>query len=93
MDTTDGGTLDAAPVTIYTTAWCPYCDRVKDILDNKGVAYLEIDVDTPEKRVWLTRKTGQQTVPQVYAGDRYVGGWDEISSLERSGGLADVLSL
>ncbi len=92
MDTSTGGTSDAAPITIYTTAWCRYCDRVKDIFDNKGFAYVEIDVDNPEKREWLTGKTGQQTVPQVYVGDRHVGGWDEISSLERSGGLVEVLS-
>ncbi|MBT8249229.1 MAG: glutaredoxin 3 [Acidimicrobiia bacterium] len=80
------------PVTIYTTAWCPYCDRVKDLLDTKGVAYREVDVDGPEKRTWLTTMTGQQTVPQVYVGDRHVGGWDDIISLERAGKLDDLLT-
>jgi len=78
-------------VTIYTTDWCPYCDRVKHILDQKGVSYEEVDVDTRERRDWLTEKTGQRTVPQLFVGDRHIGGWDEISSLERAGALADEL--
>lgn len=78
-------------VTIYTTAWCPYCDRVKMLLDSKGVLYREVDVDSPEKRKWLTDKTGQQTVPQVFIGDHHIGGWDDVSSLERAGQLNDLV--
>ncbi len=83
---------DDKSVTIYTTAWCPYCDRVKHLLDTKGVSYNEVDVDEPTKRQWLTTMTGQQTVPQVYVGDRHVGGWDDISSLERAGELDELLT-
>lgn len=80
-------------VTIYTTDWCPYCDRVKDMLNRKQVAYTEVDVDTPEQREWLTQKSGQQTVPQVYIGERHVGGWDDIVAMERAGKLDFALGL
>lgn len=82
----------SSAVTIYTTEWCPYCDRVKSLLDNKGVSYTEVDVDSEAERLWLTEKTGQKTVPQVFVGERHIGGWDDISSLERAGKLIDVLS-
>jgi len=76
------------PIKIYTTSWCPYCHRAKRLLNSKGWTYEEIDVDgDDEKRAWLRKVTGMRTVPQVFIGDESVGGYDDISALDRRGEL------
>ena len=67
-------------VTIYTTPICPYCNMAKRLLQSKSVAYHEIDVSRDARlREAMTHKAGgQQTVPQIWIGDRHVGGCDDL---------------
>jgi glutaredoxin 3 len=75
-------------VKVYTTDWCPYCDRAKALLRSKGVPYEEIDVEGDDaKRAWLVQTTGQRTVPQIFIGDEPVGGYTELAALDRRGEL------
>lgn len=79
-------------VVIYTTRFCPFCIRAKQLLDSKRVEYREIPVDNnPELRAQMTTKAGSRTVPQIWIGERHVGGCDELMALERSGQLDDWL--
>lgn len=81
------------PVKIYTTRICYYCDRAKDLLRKKNVPFEEIDVsDDHEMRMELVEMTGgRRTVPQIWIGDRHVGGFDDLSELERRGELDALL--
>jgi glutaredoxin 3 len=83
----------AAPnVVIYTKRICAYCVRAKHLLDRKGVRYAEIDVEeNDDLRVWLAETTGQRTVPQIFAGDRSLGGFSDIDALDRAGKLEPIL--
>lgn len=75
-------------VVIYTTAWCPYCIRAKQLLQRKGVDFQEIACDgKPELRAELARKAGSTTVPQIWIGETHVGGCDDLHALERAGKL------
>jgi glutaredoxin 3 len=79
-------------VIVYTKRSCPFCVRAKHLLDRKGVRYEEIDVDgKDELRVWLAETTGQKTVPQIFAGDRPLGGFTDLDALERAGKLDPIL--
>jgi glutaredoxin 3 len=82
-----------AKVTIYTTMMCPYCARAKSLLDHKGVEYEEIDVTfSGKKRRQMTeRAAGRYTVPQIFIGDRHVGGCDELYALEQQQRLDPLL--
>ncbi len=80
------------PVTIYTTAYCPYCVRAKRLLQKKNVPYREIDVGSDdEERLKLLRRTGRRTVPQIFIGEHHVGGSDELYALEQDGELDPLL--
>lgn len=81
-------------VTIYSTRVCPYCARAKALLTAKHVPYTEIMVDTdPVKRAEMEHKSGgRRTVPQVFVGERHVGGFDELYALERKGELDSLLN-
>ncbi|MFC2972029.1 glutaredoxin 3 [Azotobacter bryophylli] len=79
-------------VLIYTSAWCPYCIRAKQLLDRKGVAYQEISVDgQPDARTEMARKAGRTSVPQIWIGSTHVGGCDDLHALERAGRLDALL--
>jgi glutaredoxin 3 len=79
-------------VTVYTTSRCPYCLCAKRLLDAKGVSYEEIDVEEDDGlRVWLAERTGQLTVPQIFAGDCSLGGFSDIDALNRAGRLDPIL--
>lgn len=80
-------------VTIYTTAFCPYCMMAKRLLASKSVAFEEIPVDgKPAERAALREKAnGASTVPQIWIGARHVGGCDDLYALERSGELDRLL--
>ena len=81
------------PVTIYTTAWCPYCHRAKALLDKKDVPFNEIDVTMDRKlRDEMEAKAGRHTVPQIWIGETHVGGSDDLHALERSGQLDAMLA-
>lgn len=81
-------------VEIYTTQWCPYCSAAKALLDGKGVAYDEIDVEEdPSIRVaMIQRANGRRTVPQVFVGKTHVGGYDDLSAMDRAGRLDPLLA-
>ncbi|MAY42140.1 MULTISPECIES: glutaredoxin 3 [unclassified Neptuniibacter] len=80
-------------VTIYTTAWCPYCIRAKMLLDKKQVEYTEEKVDGDlAKRQEMAKLSGGQTVPQIFIGDTPIGGCDEMFALERQGKLDELLN-
>jgi glutaredoxin 3 len=82
-----------AKVEIYTTMLCGYCYRAKKLLDERGVAYREIDVMTDGKlrEEMRTRTGGRSSVPQIFIDDRHIGGCDELYALERTGKLAPLL--
>ena len=80
-------------VLIYTTSWCPYCSAAKSLLDDKGVAYDEIDADDPAVRMdMIQRAHGRRTVPQIFIGEHHVGGYDDMAALERRGQLDPLLA-
>jgi glutaredoxin 3 len=81
-------------VTIYTSSYCPYCISAKRLLDKKGVTYEEISVDGQSAvRAEMTAKAGgRYTVPQIWIGNRHVGGCDELYELEDAGRLDPLLA-
>lgn len=82
-----------AVVVIYTTLQCPYCDRAKSLLSNKGIAFEEIRVDTNEKkRVEMMERSGRRTVPQIFINDQSIGGFDALWALEQQGKLDQLLN-
>jgi glutaredoxin 3 len=79
-------------VRIYTKHNCPYCVRAKALLDRKRVPYEEIDVEgRDDLRAWLAEASGQRTVPQIFAGERSLGGFTDIDALDREGKLDPIL--
>jgi glutaredoxin 3 len=84
-----------AKVTIYTSSLCPYCHMAKELLRAKCVAFEEVDVTgRAELRASMRdRAGGRNTVPQIWIGDRHVGGCDDLMCLERSGKLDPLLSM
>ena len=80
------------PVVIYSSDWCPFCTRAKQLLARKSVAFDEINVDgKPDLRAEMTRKAKQTSVPQIWIGDTHVGGCDDLYALERAGKLDALL--
>lgn len=81
------------PVTIYTTMFCPYCHMAKRLLKQKGVAFEEINASRSEDRAaMIERASGRRTVPQIFIGNRHIGGCDELYALDRAGELDPILS-
>ncbi len=80
-------------VVMYSTAVCPYCVMAERLLKAKGVDEIQkIRVDLePQQRAEMMQKTGRRTVPQIYIGDTHVGGFDDLSALERQGKLDALL--
>ena len=80
-------------ITMYTTATCPYCLNAERLLRSKGVQEIEkvrVDLE-PHKRVEMMEKTGRRTVPQIWIGDRHIGGFDELRALDLAGELDSLL--
>jgi glutaredoxin 3 len=83
-----------ARVTMYATGWCPYCVRAEQLLRAKGVTEMEklrVDLDPPLKDRMI-ELTGRRTVPQIFIGERHVGGFDDIAELDRRGELEPLLA-
>ena len=82
-----------AKVEIYTSPFCPYCHRAKRLLDDKGVAYEEIDVmANPRRRPEMVERAGgRTTVPQVFIDGQHIGGSDDLAALDARGGLDPLL--
>jgi len=79
---------------MYSTRVCPYCVMAEKLLQKKGVQNLQkilIDVD-PARREEMMSRTGRRTVPQIYIGDRHIGGYDDLAALDRAGGLDPLLA-
>mgnify|MGYP000237258470 FL=1 len=80
-------------VKLYTTPWCPYCVRAKHLLTSKGVEFDDIDVSRqPKQRLEMEKLSRRSTVPQIWIGDKHVGGCDELFALERAGKLESMLT-
>ena len=84
----------ALDVVMYSTAWCGYCQRARNLLERKGVPVREVKIDEePGERELMLQKTGgRRTVPQIFIGERHVGGYDELAALDRSGELDKLLT-
>ncbi|WP_339529378.1 glutaredoxin 3 [Pseudomonas mucidolens] len=79
-------------VVVYSSDYCPYCIRAKQLLQNKQVAFEEIKVDgKPQVRAEMAQKAGRTSVPQIWIGSRHVGGCDELFALDRAGKLDALL--
>ncbi|MFC5066837.1 glutaredoxin 3 [Flaviflagellibacter deserti] len=83
-----------ANVTIYTKPWCPYCDAARELLTGKGIDFTEIDISGKAeiRAEMIQRANGRTTVPQVFVGDRHLGGCDDIYALDSVGKLDPVLA-
>ena len=80
-------------ITIYTKSWCPYCSAAKDLLKNKGAAFTEIDIEAKAgaRAEMIQKAQGRSTVPQIFIGERHVGGCDDLYALEQGGQLDKLL--
>lgn len=79
---------------MYTTGFCPYCKMAENLLRSKGVEEIEkirVDLD-PQQRAEMMGKTGRRTVPQIYIGDKHVGGYDDLARLDHQGELVPLLA-
>jgi glutaredoxin 3 len=82
-----------ATVTMYATGWCPYCARARQLLARKGAVVEEIDIDArPDQRAVMVERSGRTSVPQIFIGDRHVGGCDDLHALDAAGGLDPLLA-
>jgi glutaredoxin 3 len=78
-----------ARIEVYTTAYCPYCVRAKRLLQERGLAYEEFDVEADDAlRAQVIERSGRRTVPQIFIAGRAVGGYEELAALDASGELA-----
>jgi glutaredoxin 3 len=79
---------------MYSTGVCPFCLMAERLLKAKGVAVIEkvrVDLE-PARRQEMMDRTGRRTVPQIYVGERHIGGYDDLSALDRAGGLDPLLA-
>jgi glutaredoxin 3 len=74
-------------VELYTTSWCPYCTRARMLLQRKGVAFIDLDIDEiPERRREMIQRTGGRTsVPQIFINGELIGGSDDLAALDAAG--------
>jgi glutaredoxin 3 len=82
-----------AQVTIYTKPYCPYCVAALDLLEKKGVTVNEIVASSdPDKRQEMIQRSGRRTFPQIFIGERHIGGCDDMLALDRRGELDPILA-
>jgi glutaredoxin 3 len=85
--------MSTAPVVMYGRAGCSYCRRARELLARKGVAYTEIDVEhVPGARAEMQERSGRNTVPQIFVGERHLGGYDDTAALDAAGELDHILN-
>ena len=79
-------------VTVYTSNYCPYCERAKALLKQRGVPYREIRVSDDDDAEWarLYRISGMRTMPQIFVGDKLVGGYNELAAQDRQDQLTSL---
>lgn len=81
-----------SPVKMYTTRFCPYCMRARQLLESKNVPFTDMAVDNdPALRQEMVERSGRRTVPQIWVGDTHIGGFDDMYLLERQGRLDELL--
>lgn len=87
------GDGDKPGITIYMKEWCPYCQAARALLSEKGARFNEIEVgfDQALREEMRERSNGGTTVPQIFFGDRHIGGYDDLAALERDGQLDALL--
>jgi glutaredoxin 3 len=87
--------MTMARILMYSTRICPYCVRAEQLLAKKGITADQIEKirvdDHPEQRAEMMRITGRRTVPQIFIGDRHVGGFDDLAELDAAGELDPLL--
>jgi glutaredoxin 3 len=95
MTRSSGAILDGKNrprVVMYATGWCPYCARARELLECKGIELEEIDIEAaPAARAEMMSRSGRRTVPQIFIGETYVGGCDDLHDLDADGGLDKLL--
>ena len=75
-------------VVVYVAGWCPYCQRARGLLSKKDLQFREIDVDDdPKLREEMIARSGRRTVPQIFIGEKHVGGCDDLFALDERGEL------
>ncbi|TMA23882.1 MAG: glutaredoxin 3 [Deltaproteobacteria bacterium] len=80
-------------IVMYSKSWCPYCRMAKRLLAAKGQQWEEVDIeDEPDRRGEMVERSGRTTVPQIWIGERHVGGFEELSLLDASGELDRLLA-
>lgn len=78
-------------IAMYVNSWCPYCEFARTLLRRKGASFEEISIEEhPERRAEMIKRTGRHTVPQIFIGERHIGGSDDLYELDDAGSL-DVL--
>ncbi|MDP8983512.1 MAG: glutaredoxin 3 [Pseudomonadota bacterium] len=86
--------MTRAAATVYVTSWCPYCQRARALLSAKNLVLDVIDVDDdPKFREEMAARSGRRTVPQIFIGQKHVGGCDDLFELEGSGELDRLISI
>ncbi|MDJ0849007.1 MAG: glutaredoxin 3 [Myxococcota bacterium] len=79
-------------IEMYVKQWCPYCNMAKRLLSEKGREWSEIDIEAqPERRGEMIERSGRRTVPQIFVGERHVGGFDDLKALDDAGKLDSLL--
>jgi glutaredoxin 3 len=79
-------------VKVYTTPYCPYCVRAKNLLKQKGIAYEEINLSGKDDELHaLKERTGWRTVPQIFINDKLIGGFNELAAMDSSGKLDELV--
>ena len=80
-------------IIIYTTSYCPYCVKAKNLLKSKNLAFQEINVEKDDllKEKMIEKSGGKRTVPQIFIGKKHIGGCDDLHALEASGKLDEIL--
>jgi glutaredoxin 3 len=82
----------AAKVTVYTMEYCPFCVRAKDLLKRRGIEFKEVMVPMEDEAQWdeLEKKSGMKTMPQIFHGDRLIGGFQDLSALDQKDQLGSL---
>ena len=84
--------MNQPAIVMYATQSCPFCVAARSLLKSKGVDWMEILVDIePDKRAEMMAKSKRHTVPQIFIGDRHIGGFDDLNALDQAGGLDPLL--
>ncbi len=82
-----------AKITMYSTSWCGFCSMARRLLEQKGQVWDEIDVEAePDRREEMMERSGRRTVPQIFIGERHVGGYEDLAAPASSGELDTLLA-